>query len=713
MKTQILCTLGPSSMNDRVITRLEELGVNLFRLNLSHIALDDVAGVIEYVGSTSSVDICLDTEGAQIRTGYLIEPEVQLRENSTVRVPRWPVPGDARCFNLYPMTVLDAFRVGDFLSIDSDVLAQVIDVNADGVDLRVLTGGAIGRNRATTLERDVEMPPLTEKDVRALAIGRELGIRHVALSFAGHAEDVDEIRSRALPGAFVISKIESLAGLAHLEAIAARSDALLIDRGDLSRQVALEKIPLVQKKIIHVGQRIGVPVYVATNLMESMTTQPTPTRAEVNDVFSTMVDGADGLVLAAETAVGRYPIDCVVMVKKLAQTFEEEAGRDPFETLTRGISLLVEPHGGELVQQRVDPAALEEMGELASLVLESQDLVDCEHIALGSYSPITGFMSREAVESVLESHRLPDGTVFPMPIVLRVSEAAAAGLSPGQCVTLCDASGETRALLDVNEVYPFDFSAEAERWFGRDVALDPRVAGLRVPDRVCVAGRVSLVRRAPAPGGLYLMTPQDTRYLFAKKAWNRVVAFHTHAMPHRVHEEIQRRALDSTHADGLYISVETGARAPGDWLPEQVLRAYQMLLDFGLYPPGVVLIGAASTFSRGAGARQAGLLAIARKNMGFSHLIVGRADSEEGRLALELFGRLGSIGIEAVTYETLGYDPDEHEYRAERSGTLPIDESRFREALESGETLPDWYVRSIIQESIRADLTAGRPVFQR
>ena len=712
MKTQILCTLGPSSLNDRVITRLDELGVSLFRLNLSHMALDDVAGTIEYVRSVSSVDICLDTEGAQIRTGYLVEPQVVLRENSIVRIPRRPVPGDAHSFNLYPVAVLDAFRVGDFITLDSSALAQVIDVDGDGLLLRVLTGGSVGRNRAATLERDVELPPLTEKDIGALAVGRELGVRHVALSFARRAEDVDEIRSHALPGGFVISKIESLAGLNRLEAIARRSDALLIDRGDLSRQVAIEKIPLVQKKIIRVGQEIGVPVYVATNLMESMTTQPTPTRAEVNDVFNTMVDGADGLVLAAETAVGRYPIDCVVMVKKLAQTFEEDVGRDPFDTLARGVSLLAEPHGGDLVVQRLAPGSVAGLDELTSLSLGPQELIDCEQIALGAYSPLTGFMDRSNVESVLEDCRLVDGCVWPLPVVLRVAEADATGLSPGDRAALRSADGEACAVIDVEQVFGFDFAAGAQGWFGRDVALDPRVAGLLAPGRTCIAGRVTLLRRTPAPGRQYLLTPGDARYLFGKKSWNRVIAFHTHALPHRVHEEIQHRALESTHADGLYISVETGARAPRDWLPVQVLRAYQILLDFGHYPRDKVLLGASATFSRGAGARAAVLLALTRKNMGFSHLVLGRADSPEGERAGALFERLGDLGIEIVWFETLGYAPDEHAYRPLRQGALPVGGGPLREALAGDGVLPEWHVRGVVQESVRAEIAAGRPVLQ-
>jgi pyruvate kinase len=169
---------------------------------------------------------------------------------------------------------------------------------------------------------------ITPKDAAAFAIGRDLGVSHLALSFAHSAEDVDEVRGLSLPGATVIAKVECLAGLAHLHEIARHADALLIDRGDLSRQVPVERIPLTQKGIIAAAKRARVPVYVATNLMESMTRDPVPTVAEANDVFNTLLDGADGLVLAGETAIGKHPVECARMIKRLVHVYWESVDRD-------------------------------------------------------------------------------------------------------------------------------------------------------------------------------------------------------------------------------------------------------------------------------------------------------------------------------------------------------------------------------------------------
>ena len=406
---ELLCTLGPASMNETVIRRLAELGTTLFRINLAHTKAGDLARAIEFIRGVTSVPVCLDTEGAQIRTGDMVGGSITLRENSVVRAQSRRLPGDAATFTFYPADITKAFETGDLISID------------------VLTGGVAGQHKAVTVERPLALPPLTGKDRAAIALGAEMGIRHYALSFANCAEDVDELRALAGDDVFVISKIESLNGLAHLEDIAARSDALLIDRGDLSRELPIEQIPRVQKGIIRKAREMGVKVYVATNLLESMVTAPTPTRAEVNDVYNTLADGADGLVLAAETAIGAYPVRCATMIVKMVREMQAQAGEeshypdDPF-------SLLVPPHGGRLIHREAGPGDVRDVDALPVLEVRDTDLMDCEQLAHGTYSPLSGFMDRDALESVLETCRLPDGTVWTMPVLLQTAAEEAARL---------------------------------------------------------------------------------------------------------------------------------------------------------------------------------------------------------------------------------------------------------------------------------------------
>jgi len=384
-KTEILCTLGPSSMNDRVIARLEDLGVNLFRINLSHTTLEDLPAVIEYIQSRSEVPICLDTEGAQVRTGTLGRAKLRLRENQTIKLVGQSDATRKERLRLYPDWVLDRLEVGDLISVDfNDVLVQVSEKSAKRIKVRVLNGGKVRSNKAVTLHGELSLPPLTEKDRAALRIGAERGLRHIALSFANAPEDVDEIRDAFGREAFVISKIECRAGLANLEAIARRSDAILIDRGDLSREVAIEQIPGVQKRIINVAKQVSRPVYVATNLLESMVKRATPTRAEVNDVFNTLVDGADGLVLAAETAIGRHPVGCANMIARLAAEFE--TGAEPsIQSLPQDPrSLLVEPHGGRLIRRDATAAELAEIESYEQLGQEVSAITQRMHSATGN-----------------------------------------------------------------------------------------------------------------------------------------------------------------------------------------------------------------------------------------------------------------------------------------------------------------------------------------
>ena len=244
---EILCTLGPASLKSQIIKRLEQSGATLFRINLSHTKLQDLPQVIETIRQATDVPICLDTEGAQIRTGEFIDGSITMRDNKIVHAHDRRVPGDDTNFFLDPLAISSDLRVGDFVSIDfNSVLVQVIAVDSDFASMRVLQGGRVGQNKAVTVERDIAMPPLTQKDEAALELGRRIGLTHFALSFANRGSDVDVVRAIVGEDAFVISKIESRSGLEKLEEIAARSNALLIDRGDLSRQVPLDSLPQIQ-----------------------------------------------------------------------------------------------------------------------------------------------------------------------------------------------------------------------------------------------------------------------------------------------------------------------------------------------------------------------------------------------------------------------------------------------------------------------------------
>lgn len=717
--TELLCTLGPASMNERIVRRLTELGVTLFRINLSHTAIEDLHQVIETVQSYTDVPICLDTEGAQIRTGSLPDEMQFLRENEFVRAVGTGRDTGAREITFHPNHVVGDLEIGDILSIDfNSVLVQVVEADGDDCMLRVLTGGKIGKNKAVTLQRPIPLSPLTEKDRAAIGVGRELGIRHFALSFANTSSDVEEIRRLSGDDSVIISKIECINGYNNLRAIAGLSDAVLIDRGDLSREIPIEQIPPIQKQITATAKACGVKVYVATNLLETMIEAPVPTRAEVNDIYNTLADGADGLVLAAETAIGVNPVACANMVVRLVREFRRK--NFPAETYTLGdTSLLVRPHGGELINRIAPPGLRDDLDGLPRLEVAKEDLVDAEQIATGTFSPLCGFMDRSSLESVLDDYRLPDGTVWPLPIVLRVSPERAQALAGQSKAVLTGPDGVPHSMIEISEIFEIDPAAVAQRWFGTESREHPGVAQLHSLSRTMVAGDITLIAPATRANPRYEMSPAQLRLIFTHKGWSRVVGFHTRNVAHRAHEYIQLKALERTHSDGLLISPVIGKRKSGDFLAETVLDGYQALIDAGIYPEGRVLLSSFLTYPRYAGPREAVFTALCRKNMGCSHFIIGRDHTGVGDFyspdaSQELFAALGDIDIKPVLFDAVGYDAaaDEYVEAIEGAEVQAISATRVRDLLVAGEPVPEWLLRPEAYAALRKRVDDGRPLVQ-
>jgi pyruvate kinase len=320
MRIKILCTLGPASLSAEVIGQLDQAGVDLFRINLSHTPLEALRSCIDLVRSASAKPLCLDLEGAQARCGAMV-PGVVLREGDHVRLTAVPIEGDASELTMWPRSVFASLRPGSRVTIDFDgAQLRVRRAGDDFADTVVVSGGMVRSNKGAVIDPAPVLPALTAKDRAAIELGVAHGISHIALSFASSSDDVDLVRSLA-PTAHIIAKIESGAGVRNMDGIIQHADAILIDRGDLSREVPLEHVPFYQKAIVRRANRWSSPVYVATNLLESMVTNGSPTIAEANDVANTLLDGVHGLVLAAETAIGRDPVGIVRIVGRMVGAF--------------------------------------------------------------------------------------------------------------------------------------------------------------------------------------------------------------------------------------------------------------------------------------------------------------------------------------------------------------------------------------------------------
>ena len=322
MKIKLLATIGPSSFDKDTICEMESNGVDLFKINLSHTKISDLEEIIESLHKWSSVPVCLDSEGAQVRNQYMINESVAFSIGDTVKIHAKEVKGDNKNISFVPQNVFKQLKVGDLIYVDFHSLTlEVIEKRDEYFLAEVTSSGVVGSNKAVNINRGIDLDPITKKDLEAFQIGKRLGVTNFALSFTNSADDVKLIREIIGMDANLISKIESIRGVLNLEEILPLVNCILIDRGDLSREIAIEKIPFIQRRIISKARSKHVPVYVATNLLESMTKTLTPTRAEANDVASTLLMGADGLVLAAETAIGKHPIDAVIMIKALVKQF--------------------------------------------------------------------------------------------------------------------------------------------------------------------------------------------------------------------------------------------------------------------------------------------------------------------------------------------------------------------------------------------------------
>ena len=719
MTKKVLCTLGPASFDGETIERLDELGVDLFRLNLSHTPVERLDELVELIREHSDVPICLDTQGAQVRTGALAGGTTLLPYGDLVSLVPSSSAGDQAAVSLYPASVLEQLRVDDLISVDFDTaLLQVVEVGAV-CRARVLSSGTIGSNKAASIiGRDVDLAPLSDADLAAIEAGRRLNVESVALSFANSRNDVEDLRRRVGKEVQLIAKIESRRGLENLASILEIADAIIIDRGDLSREVPMESIPFVQKDVIRRANEAAVPVYVATNLLESMVSSTRPTRAEVNDVMNTLLDGADGLVLAAETAVGDHPVECVKMVRTLIDQFEARRWRStgPGPDLT--VSNLVSPHGGKLVDRVVkelDPLDLE---DLPRYQVDEQTMMDCHQIAVGAFSPLEGFMGREALESVLDSYRLPDGTVWTMPILLQRRRGDDFGHRPGDTVALTT-NGAVHALLHVEECFRYDLSNLGERWFGTTSPHHPGVRRLLEGDDLFVSGKVDLTSGALEYSEPYELNPSQVRAIFEHLRWHRVVGFHTRNVVHRGHEYLMASALADKHCDGVFIHPVIGPKKSGDFSRSIILQTYEHLIT-NYWPPNTAILGGFATYSRYAGPREAVFTALCRKNFGCSHFIMGRDHTGVGDYyppdaSQRLLDVVGDIGMEPVTFDDVYYcarcRSQVERCQHGRAHSRTISGTDARQALMKGETLPDWYMREPISRLILEELRNGGEVF--
>jgi pyruvate kinase len=330
-KVKILATIGPASSDEAMLKRLFEAGADVFRINMSHTdhelmrtLIGRIRAIEEAVGRP--IGILADLQGPKLRLGKFAKGKEVLEPGQTFTLDDNPEPGNAQRVYLPHPEILSSVAAGDRLLIDDGRLElKALRADSKSIACSVVSGTTISDKKGVSLP-DTVLPvgALTEKDRKDLDAVLAAGVDWVALSFIQRPEDLAEVRKIARGRALLMSKIEKPQAVARLDEIIELSDALMVARGDLGVEMPLEAVPGIQKRITRAARKAGKPVVVATQMLESMISAPVPTRAEVSDVSIAVFEGADAVMLSAESAAGAYPVEAVATMNRIAEQVEKD-----------------------------------------------------------------------------------------------------------------------------------------------------------------------------------------------------------------------------------------------------------------------------------------------------------------------------------------------------------------------------------------------------
>ncbi|MCL6741955.1 pyruvate kinase [Sphingomonas sp. RB56-2] len=330
-KVKILATLGPASSSPEMIRALVEAGADAFRINMSHGSQAEKAKLVEAIRALEKtlhrpMTIVFDLQGPKLRVGKFKGGSAQLTEGHMFVLDRLHEPGDAARVELPHPELFEALSKDSHLLIDDGkIRLRVAAVEKDKIATVVEVGGKVSNNKGVNVPGAlIPIPALTDKDRKDLAFALEQGADYIALSFVQRPEDVAEARTLVEDRAALLAKIEKPQAIERLGEILELADAVMVARGDLGVELPPEGVPPLQNKIVAAARQAGKPVVVATQMLESMIVAPTPTRAEVSDVANAIYEGADAIMLSAESAAGAFPVEAVAMMDKIGRSVEAD-----------------------------------------------------------------------------------------------------------------------------------------------------------------------------------------------------------------------------------------------------------------------------------------------------------------------------------------------------------------------------------------------------
>ena len=329
--TKIVATLGPASAQPEVIQALFQAGVDVFRLNFSHGTYADKKSNIETIRDIEKetgrpIAIMMDLQGPKLRIGQFSKGKVNLNAGDHFRLELEAKKGTEKFVTLPHAEIFAALEpLTELLLDDGKIRLKVKDSGKDFADTEVLTGGSLSDRKGVNVP-GVLLPlsAMTEKDLQDMNFGLDNGIDICALSFVQQPQDIADARKLIQNRAALLTKFEKPAAIRHLSELVEMSDMVMVARGDLGVEMPPEEVPVLQKRIVALSRQMGKPVIVATQMLESMINAPTPTRAEASDVATAVYDGADGVMLSAETAAGKFPVESVSMMNRIVEHTETD-----------------------------------------------------------------------------------------------------------------------------------------------------------------------------------------------------------------------------------------------------------------------------------------------------------------------------------------------------------------------------------------------------
>jgi pyruvate kinase len=388
-RTKVVATLGPSSSDQAMIARLFAAGADVFRINMSHTTHDKMRALVAAIRAVEAeqgrpIGILVDLQGPKLRVGAFADDAVVLKAGATFVLDSDPAPGTAERVQLPHPEILAALEPGHALLLDDGkIRLTTIETGPSRVIARVVVGGKLSSRKGVSLpDSMIASSALTPKDRSDLEAALDAGIDWIGLSFIQRPEDIAEAKKITRGRAAVMAKIEKPQAVVRVGDILDLTDAIMVARGDLGVEMPLEKVPGVQKQLTRTARRAGKPVVVATQMLESMIANPVPTRAEVSDVATAIFEGADAVMLSAESAAGQYPVEAVAMMNRIA--VEVEA--DPtYRTIIQA--------------QRAEPEATG-ADAIAAATRQIAETLDLSAVACWTFSGSTGLrVARERPKS--------------------------------------------------------------------------------------------------------------------------------------------------------------------------------------------------------------------------------------------------------------------------------------------------------------------------